>query len=233
MKAEYKKKQQKNKILNFSSSVFQPSAFSLQPSASGFTLIEVLVSITLLTVVLGAVYGSFFSVQRALERFDNVSLKYHDARTALDLMRREIESALLKDTGADTETGKGGKTDFIIKDRDLLGKSTSILNFTAFSLKSSTANTILYYVEEKDEKLDLLKKEAPSVIKAKEYTMEIVEGIEGFTVESLFNGKWVKTWDTSNTGKIPDMLKISIEFDDNGKKVKLTEFARPKIGKNL
>jgi prepilin-type N-terminal cleavage/methylation domain-containing protein len=50
------------------------------PVVSGFTLIEVLVSLALLTIVLGAIYSSFFSVQNALERFDSVSLKYHEAR---------------------------------------------------------------------------------------------------------------------------------------------------------
>ncbi|MBI4839084.1 MAG: prepilin-type N-terminal cleavage/methylation domain-containing protein [Nitrospirae bacterium] len=61
---------------------------------AGFTLIEVLLSLVLLTVMLGAVYGSFFSVQKALERFNGVSLKYQEARTALDIMRREIGRTL-------------------------------------------------------------------------------------------------------------------------------------------
>ena len=67
----------------------------------------------------------------------------------------------------------------------------------------------------------------------KEYSVEAVEGIEGFTVETLFNNKWVRTWDTADTDKLPDIVRVSIEFDDNGKTVKLTEYARPKIGKQL
>ena len=62
----------------------------------GFTLIEVLLSLALLTIVLGVVYSSFFTVQRALERFDGISLKYHEARTALDIIRREIDGAILE-----------------------------------------------------------------------------------------------------------------------------------------
>ena len=66
------------------------------PLPNGFTLLEVLLSLTLLTIILGAAYSSFFTIQRAIERFTDVSLKYQDARTALDLMQREIEGALLK-----------------------------------------------------------------------------------------------------------------------------------------
>jgi general secretion pathway protein J len=198
---------------------------------SGFTLIEILISLTLLTVVLGAVYSSFFSVQRALERFDNVSLKYHEARTALDIIRREIEGALVKNP--QTDNNKKMKAVFVIKDSDIFGKNTSSLNLTAFSFKGSNPNTISYFVKEKDGRLELLKTESPAAIPSKEYQIEIIEEIESFTVEILFNKKWVKTWDTANTGKLPEIVKISIEFDDKGKIVKLTEYAKPKIGTQL
>jgi prepilin-type N-terminal cleavage/methylation domain-containing protein len=207
------------KILNFK---FQISNLKY----NGFTLIEILISLTLLTIVLGAVYSSFFSVHSVLERFDNVSLKYHEARTALDIMRREIESSL------QNNSSKGGPA-FIIKDRDVLGKNTSSLELTAFSFKGSGLNTISYYVEEKDGKLDLLRKESPAGIQSREYTMETIETIEGFTVETIFNNQWVRTWNTANSGKLRGMVRISIEFDDNGKKVKLVEYARPRVGTTL
>jgi general secretion pathway protein J len=212
------------KILNFK---FQISNFK----SNGFTLIEVLISLTLLAIVLGAVYSSFFSVHRVLERFENVSLKYHEARTALDIMRREIESALPTSTGATKNTED--KTAFVIKDRDIMGKSTSELSLTAFTFKGSGVNAISYYVEEKDGKLTLLKKESPAGIQSKEYTMETIEAIDGFSVETLFNDQWVKTWNSANTGKLPVIVRVSIEFDDNGKKVKLMEYARPRVGKKL
>ncbi len=202
----------------------------LLPARSGFTLIEVLISLTLLTIVLGAVYSTFFSVQRALNRFDDISVKYHESRTALDIMRREIESSVLKNSRGDDNEEKPG---FIIGDRDQFGKNTSLLNLTAFSFKGSALNTIAYFVREKDGQLDLVKSEAPAAAPAKEYTMEIIEGIEGFTVETLFNNKWVRTWDTATTGRLPETVRVSIEFNDNGKTVKLTEYAKPVIGTHL
>jgi general secretion pathway protein J len=191
-------------------------------SSSGFTLIEVLISLTLLTVVLGAVYSSFFTVQRALERFENVSLKYHEARTALDIIRREIEGSILK-----TEEKAKDKTLFEIKDRDVFGKNTSSLNLTSFSFKGYNLNAASYFVKENNGRLDLLKTEAPAGIKSEGYTLEVMEDIEGFTVETLFNNKWVRTWNTAKTEKLPELVKVSIEFEDNDRTVKLTEYARP------
>ncbi len=204
---------------------------------SGFTLIEVLISITILVIVLGAVYSSFFSVHRALERFNNVTLKYHEARTALDIMRREIEAAIIikddSDPYDEVDAGEKLQPVFVIKDRDILGKSTSSIELTAFSFKGTSINNISYFVEEKDTMLNIYKKESPALLQAKEYKADVIEGIESFTIEILFNNKWIKTWDTINTDKLPQMVRVSIEFDDNGKTVKLTEYARPKIGKEL
>ncbi len=78
-----------------------------------------------------------------------------------------------------------------------------------------------------------MKTEAPSIILSKEHTIQVIETIEGFTVETLFNNTWVRTWNTANTGKLPDIVRLIIEFDDNGKKVKLIEYARPKVGRKL
>ncbi len=197
----------------------------------GFTLIEVVISLTLLTVVLGAVYSSFFTVQRAIERFDNVSLKYHEARSSLDIIRREIEGALLEKNDNSDKTEN--RTFFKIIDKDNFGKSTSILNFTAFSFKSITANSISYFVRESNGRLDLFKTPSSATIATRGNTIDVMEGIEGFSVEMLFNNKWVKTWDSSDTEELPETVRVSLEFDDNGKIVKLTEYASPMIGRRL
>lgn len=202
--------------------------------SDGFTLIEVLVSLTLLIIVLGAVYSTFFSVQRAIDRFDNISLKYHEVRTTLDIMRREIEASLLKNLPQGEEDESKPRAEFIIKDRDSFGKSTSSLDLTSFSFKGSGLNTVSYFVnKEEHSSLNLVKSEKPSIIKSNSYTMIMIEDIEGFAVETLFNNKWVKTWDTANTGRLPGIVRISIEFIDNGKIIKLTEYARPKVGESL
>ncbi|RJQ50360.1 MAG: prepilin-type N-terminal cleavage/methylation domain-containing protein [Nitrospiraceae bacterium] len=206
-------------------------------TGKGFTLLEVLISLTLLTIVLGAVYSSFFSAQRAFERFNTVSLKYHEARTALDIMRREIEAAILEDSDSGDQNVQKkdiiNSTEFVMKDRDVMGKNSSELALTSLSFKGNAVTTSSYYTEEKDGKMNLIKKEAPLGSQSAGYTMEMIDGIEGFTVETFFNARWVKTWDTKNTGSLPEVVRIGIEFDDNGKKVRLVEYARPRIGKKL
>jgi hypothetical protein len=194
-----------------------------------------MISITLLVIILGVVYSSFFTVQGAIERFDSVSLKYHEVRTLLDIMRREVEAAFLETNQSSSQVKNTG---LVIEDRDINGKTTSKLYVTAFSFKDSGLNAISYYIEDNNGKLSLIKAEAPAFMlltgpSADRYSLEMVDGIESFSIETLYNNKWVRTWDTNQTGSLPEIVKISIEFDDKGKKVVLTEYARPKIGKQL
>ena len=209
----------------------------MNSKSNGFTLLEVLISLVLLTILLGVVYSSFFTIQRALDRFDGVSLKYHEVRTALDAMRREIEGAFLENLNSFNQ-GKD-HTSFIIRDRDIFGNSASTLQLTAYTFKGSGSKTVLYSLEEGDSGLVLLKKESNPFllikgnpendsVRDKGYTSEIAEDVKGFTAEVLFKGKWIRTWDTKETPTLPEVVRISIEFDDGGKKVKLTEYARPK-----
>lgn len=192
--------------------------------SKGFTLIETLISITLLVIILGTVYGSFFSTVRAIDRFEDVSLKYHEARIAIDYMRRELEGAFFKNIKPSEK--EGNITAFIIEDRDILGKTASRLRFMTFSSKSGI-KIIEYHAHEENGNLILKKTESGG------YIYEVMEGIESFTVETLYNNKWVKTWDTAQTGIIPGVLRVSIEFKDKGGRIKLTEYAKPMVGKHL
>jgi len=207
------------------------SADDRMKKGTGFTLIEVLISITLLTIVLGAVYSSFFMLQKAVKRFDDVSLKYQEARTVLDMMRREIEGSFIK-TPQSKDITKN-KTIFLARDRDIFDKKASELYFTTFSSRDGNLNLAAYIVEEKDKSLSLLKMEAPAInistIFSKLRKSELMDNINGFSVEMFFNDKWVRTWDSSQTDSRPDIVRISIEFDDSGNNVKLTEYARPRI----
>ncbi|KPJ98624.1 MAG: hypothetical protein AMK71_11110 [Nitrospira bacterium SG8_35_4] len=209
---------------------YQKNSFHMR-TPYGFTLIEVLIALALLTIIMGAVYTSFFSVNRALDRFDKVSLKYHEARTALDIMKREIEGALVKNPRSEDENKVSAG--FVIKDRDILGISASSLELTSYSFRGNSLITVSYFVTMKNGNLSLIKHESPPVFKEKGYSLDFMEDIRGFSVETMFNNTWVKTWDTATTGKLPEIVRLSIEFDDNGKIVTLSEYAKPKVGTKL
>jgi general secretion pathway protein J len=191
----------------------------------GFTLLEILIAVAILSIVLAAVYSTFFLSQRAIEGVDESMLKLQESRRAIDIMRCELDSALYKNTDAAT---------FLqMQDRDIRGKQASQLSFTAFSTLRPGLSRISYYIEENDNKLNLMKKiDSPYSNKETE-GVDIIEDLEAFTVEAKYNDKWVKTWDTDVNREIPDEIRIGLTVSIKGKSVILSDVSKPRIGKSL
>jgi general secretion pathway protein J len=61
----------------------------------GLTLLEVLVAVSLLGIILAILYGAYISNVEAIERAREDGQVYQAARTALDLISRDLECALI------------------------------------------------------------------------------------------------------------------------------------------
>ncbi|HEX8947689.1 MAG TPA: prepilin-type N-terminal cleavage/methylation domain-containing protein [Dissulfurispiraceae bacterium] len=201
----------------------------LKIKEEGFTLIEMLIALALLSVVLIAIYGTFFLSSKAVEGMDDSLVKLRECRTALDIIKREAEPLVFSD--------RNKYSAFRIEDRDLYGKQASRFAFTALSPLVPGLSLISYSVEEKDGKLSLIKKMTPSYKPDPEVKgVEMLEDIEAFTVEASDgnnSNKWVKMWNSQELKKLPVELKVTITVMLKGRKVSLYERIRPKIGSSL
>lgn len=195
-------------------------------SQKGFTLLEVLIAVAILSIVLTALYGTFFLSSRAMEDMDESMTKLQESRKAIDILRRELESAYYKKDNDE-------KTFVKILDKDLYGKQATQLEFTAFTTVRPGLSKISYYMEEKDKKRALFKKIGSSFGKEESEGAEIIEDLEEFTIEAKYQDKWVKTWDTGITKKMPDEIKISLSVMIKGRKVTLSDMARPMYDKSV
>ncbi|MFZ6017060.1 MAG: prepilin-type N-terminal cleavage/methylation domain-containing protein [Nitrospirota bacterium] len=204
-----------SRIFNFEFSILN---FRL-PKAGGFTLIELLLAFAILSVILATLYSTFFLSHKALDGIDSSLLKLQECRATLDVMRREVDSihSLLK-----------------VDDRDIYGRQTSRLVFTAFSSLRPGLSMISYFIEEKDGKLILLKEiDSAYMSDNKAESVEIIEDVEAFMVEVKYNDKWVKTWDSFITHSIPQEIRITLTTKLKNKTVSLFETVRPKIGRSI
>lgn len=185
----------------------------------GFTLIEVLITIAIASIVAGALFSIYVSVQKTLSAMEGRALRLQEARNLLDMLSRELSSAYFN---------KDDKmTFFIIKDRDLYGRPASILSFTAF--RELGLMSITYEVkEERDKKLILIKKEGPA-FRQERLEAELIEDMEGFLVEIPRGETSIRTWDTGHTGRIPERLRITLSININQKKINLNETVIPRL----
>lgn len=192
----------------------------------GFTLIEMLVSLILLSIILASVYSTFFLSRRAIDGYDESLLKLQECRAALDMMGREMESI-------PPYRASNKNLLFKTEDRDVYGKSASRFTFTSFSPLTPGLAAISYFAEEKDGVMTLFKKIKSVSDTGDPAPTEVIDGVEAFSIEVLNNGKWIKTWNAAETGLIPDEIRITINIKVKDKPLAITQTVSPKAGKAI
>ena len=186
---------------------------------------EVLVAVTLLSVILAAIYSTFMLSHRAAEGMDESLLMTQEARKALDILKRELDAAVYR--------GDDALTLLKIQDRDIYGKQTTLLTFTTFSPLRPGLSRISYYVEEKDKRLCLFKKVSSLSEADATEGIDIIEDLASFTVEAQYNDTWVKTWDTDINKSVPDEIRISLSFMAKGREVTFFDVSLPRVDKPI
>jgi len=188
---------------------------------SGFTLIEILLAITLLGIVTTALYGSYFTVTRARERATQGIESRRELGATLDLIRREVAATLYRPADK--------RLHLVVEDRDLFGKPSSTLEFTtlmpasAGSRKESGIALVRYQMNDQQVTVDKTK---PRILTRREQDLLFdlpdlqaypqMERISSFLVECYDGSKWVKTWDTKLIPRLPSMLRITVQVEENG-----------------
>ncbi|MFZ2950785.1 MAG: type II secretion system protein, partial [Desulfuromonadaceae bacterium] len=93
---------------------------------SGFTLLEVLIAVVLLGILTAALYGSYFGVLRARDRASSGMESRRELGVTLDLIRREVSSAL-------PVRAADKRLRFVVEDRDTFGAPSSTLELTTLA----------------------------------------------------------------------------------------------------
>ncbi len=193
---------------------FSDHAPGRQVGQGGFTLIEILVSITLVALTLATVYGVFSGVSAAKDRLDRDSETYHKARVIFDRFGRELHGAYLSKANEDSilKGSKSGADNFSFE-----------LSTTAASPLSSTGTgfaLISYTVTEDSEADDnskvLLRSERPLLSEEEagtSRTMRLAPGIEFFNMRFYADGSWNDSWDSASSG-LPDMVEVELRIKD-------------------
>jgi general secretion pathway protein J len=186
-------------------------------SESGFTLVEVLVAISILAILFTSVYGIFSSVSLARERLDSDSAEYHRARVLFDRMGRELRG-----------------TYFQSRDRNLVFSGRTVddgpveleLTTTAVSPLSQTGSGVakVHYLLVADEEdhadgMVLMRSEHPVHEASDEGTvgmMRLVPGIQAMRLRFYSAGEWKQEWDGRTSG-LPEMVEIEVQLRTDGK----------------
>lgn len=192
----------------------------------GFTLIEILVAIAIFSILIAALYSTFFMAQKAMATVDESLLVLQESRGILDIFRKETEASFY--------SSEKKYSFFRIDDRDLYGKQASRISFTSFTSFMPGLSRISYSVEEAGGRLVLRKKVesayAPSDDKK---GIDLMEDIEAFTAEARYKDRWIKRWDSEQMQAVPEEVRLTVTVMPGNRKEKISfsDIARPRAGR--
>jgi general secretion pathway protein J len=203
----------------------------------GFTLLETLVALLLLSILAAALYGSYFSVIRARESAGAGNEARRELRATLDQLRREIGGALYRTSDAGTPAYR--KLRFVVEDRDMFGKPASTLEMTMTvppgtgpaDLPASDVAAVKYSVREKDGRLSLVREARDLYADLKPVPFPQMDELTAFLVECWSAGKWVRSWnaDPSLNNRLPERVRITITIRDGDGTADFSAIVDPRV----
>jgi prepilin-type N-terminal cleavage/methylation domain-containing protein len=212
----------------------------------GFTLVEVMVSIAILSVMMILAWSTVSQTLAARQRFGAIELRNREARSALARIVRDLEMAYL--SGNEDRSQTDTRTYFVGE----ASGDVQAVRFSAFAHMHLYADatesdqTVIAYFGAPDpvdrRMVDLMRKESRRM--SGPAGGEKWDALPGET-EPIFTGitklklaywdpinqEWKESWNTQSVDqggmKLPDRVRVQLSYlDENGKEITLTSQAR-------
>jgi len=177
----------------------------------GFTLIEVLVALTLLALVITLIQGAYSGALRSKERVGRATERVHLAAVVLDRLVRELSMAFESDARRQA-TG-------LVVSTDLDGISTLSFTTRVPPIGGRTAGgdaEVGYALEEVDEGTDLVRRETTRLdgdLLEGGVPLALVTGLTALRVRCYDGEEWKEDWDSRDRPDLPHLpLAVAVEL---------------------
>lgn len=194
----------------------------LHRSQEGFTLLEMLVAVVIISVILGVIYGSFAGTSRTYALLEANEDVYQTAQTLIGMLSLELRGAYFNPKASQGFMGIGSED-------ELDEKATDSIYFITRSHRRSRANAKEGFLAEIGYFFDV-----DSVTDRKQLFKSIDATVDddlqnGGTlypltdrVDSLKisyydkkNDTWLEEWDGKKMGRLPDRIQLELDILDD------------------
>lgn len=192
---------------------------------------ELMISIGILAIIAGLVYGSFSPIWRAREEVEIQADRYHAIRLAMERMRRDITMAFISDR-YDFKNYRERPSHFVGEhagNRDTLRFTTLSHERLYVDARESDQVVVEYRVDNDPHdrsKLALIRRVKTVIDDAPERDgreVVLVSGVTGLTFEywDVQKEEWITEWDTTDSAwanRLPYRVRITLVAEgDDGK----------------
>ncbi|HEY5974835.1 MAG TPA: type II secretion system protein GspJ [Geobacteraceae bacterium] len=201
----------------------------------GFTLLELLIALTLLTLLAGTLYGTYFSLTAGRETATAGMERRRELANTLDLLRRELSATYYRREQKAADDKSPNRFRFLVEDRDRFGKPASIMEFTCLApprddgAAASDQVALRYQPEEKDGRLWLARQARDLYLTGEPIRYPQMDELAGFLVECFDGSKWVKSWDTAINQGLPKLVRVTITVREGERTVDYTTIATLRV----
>ncbi len=193
----------------------------------GFTLVELLIAITVLSIIMSVVYKSFTASTEGIKRAEVVDDINSTARVIFLKLMDDINSAYFDQYN---KNSKNNKFDGVSKrDKELPQDSLSLISLSNLRMtrdaKETDLHEIGYYLKEeydyqKQEKRLYLFRREKKTIGVEPEAYELTDEIGGIRFSYFgVDGKWKDNWDS--TMGLPKAVEVEIILFDADKKKRI------------
>lgn len=187
-------------------------------SNAGFTLLEIVVAVSIVVLVLGTIYGVFTGISRARDRVEGRGAAGHQARVVFDRIGRELRSAYPV-AGIDSAfKGSNG--------------SGSILPSLSFTTAAGTPAggahggirlvryTLASLPEGQERGYELLRSEVPAFLgtASPEAASRLLAGVSALHWRFYSDGSWQEEWPAS-AGRLPKAVELTLTLQSGSETI--------------
>lgn len=202
---------------------------------SGFTLLELVITVALLSLVLALTYGSFIQLSTHANKLRHESESEQELRLLMQLLQQDLEGIQWLSKFA----SDGNPSGLIADERFAAGKRFSLLRFhssvsarlhrQASPAADPRLHEIAYWVEENETKLQLMRREdyyLDSDLANGGRSVALISGVHAFRIEFLSveqlgrsraEEQWDVRWDSTQRSKesrLPVAIRITLGLAD-------------------
>jgi len=199
-----------------------PKSEIRNPKSGGFTLLEVLIAVAIMSGIVTVIYTSFSTASRNVEQAETRRDQTDLARTLVSKLSNDIANAYYNPLMS--ETIFYGKKSTTARDEQRYDsiRLTTLTNWRRLDSKESDMLEVGYRFDEqpdkstrvmvRNEKRELGRDNSPPLEGGIDYS--ITDRIKGFRLRYSNGTTWADEWDSRTLHGLPKAVEIALEFTD-------------------